>query len=95
MEFSDLFAISCNKNFTVGEMYDFDAPGFKWKLTFSRLVAGNALVQLCCIFDLLENVSLSNEYDDFVWMLEGERKLFSVRSLYKLINFAGTKGLVF
>lgn len=71
-------------------MYDMYVEGFKWKLSFNRIIEGRAHCQVLKIISLVVNRSLNGEGDEINWQISS-KKTYKVNSMYNFLSFSGRK----
>lgn len=81
VEFDALYELAVDKYSFVAKMYDWNAYGFRWKLSFNRIIEGRALFQLMNLIQLLNGYCLKNDRDKFIWQSDNEE--------YKLVICIG------
>lgn len=92
VEFDALYELAVDKYSFVAKMYDWNAYGFRWKLSFNRIIEGRALFQLMNLIQLLNGYYLKNGRDEFIWQSDNEE--YKISNMYRFINFSSRNLLV-
>lgn len=82
--FPELYSVNSQQNATVGEIYQ---EGI-WELRFRRNLNEEGRAQLTELLSKIQSVALKEEHDKVVWP-HAKKKLFTARSMYRLLTFGG------
>ena len=84
IQFWEFYSIANEHNQAIVDLWD----GVNLKITFRRCVDNRLLLLWYDMLSIVQSIVLSNEDDALIWKLESNG-VYSVRSMYAMINFRG------
>jgi hypothetical protein len=84
IQYWDVYVLANEQNISIADAWD----GTQLKISFRRCFDHGLMIKWFEIVQIAQTLSLNNEQDTLVWKFEANG-LFSVKSMYTIINFRG------